>query len=205
MPNVLYQMKDLISTRLRGNSQAIMLATRCLSISHSFVVDLCRFISDTHRDLEMAGVPASASWLLVTKLVVRIFGIDLDKVRAFMRGKMDTTDHGRLATDALWATLRTISVMQDYMKHGIENHPAISAEYVRFLVSNSALGSISRFENQLKLLTTKLDEVSVQAKAAQSSASAAVNKANEAAKAAGVAAKKKGRGAGTTDEGGNNG
>ena len=134
----------------------------------------------------MAGFPQTSSWLLVTKLVVRIFGTDLDKVRAFMRGKMDTTDHGRLATDALWATLRTISVMQDYMKHGIENHPAISAEYVRFWVSNSALGSISRFESQLKMLSTKLDEVSSQAKAAQSSASAAVNKANEAAKAAGV-------------------
>ena len=186
MPNVLYQMKDLITTRLRGNSQAIMLATTCLSISHSFVVDLCRFISDTHRDLHMAGFPPTSSWLLVTKLVVRIFGTDLDKVRAFMRGKMDTTDHACLATDALWATLRTISIMQEYMKHGIENHPAISAEYVRFLVSNSALGSISRVESQLKVISTKLDEVATQAKAAQSSASAAVNKAYEAARAAGV-------------------
>ena len=102
-------MKDLISTRLSGNSQAIMLATTCLSVSHTFLVELVRFITDTHRDLELAGFPTKSSWLLVTKLVVRIFGTDMDKVRAFMRGKMDTDQHRHLATDALWATLRTIT------------------------------------------------------------------------------------------------
>lgn len=94
-------MKDLISTRLMGNSQAIILATTCLSVSHTFVVELIRFITDTHRDLDLAGFPAKSSWLLVTKLVVRIFGTGLDKVRAFMRVKMDTEEHQRLAMDAL--------------------------------------------------------------------------------------------------------
>ena len=180
MPNVIYQMKDLISTRLQGNSQAIMLATTCLSISHTFVVELARFISDTHRDLDLAGFPSKASWLLVTKLVVRIFGTDLDKVRSFMRGKMDTDSHVVLATDALWATLRTIGVMQDYMRHGIENHPAIAAEYVRFLVANSGLGTMEKLTTSLKSLTTKIDDAVAKAKAAQSAATTATNKAFEA-------------------------
>ena len=180
MPNVIYQMKDLIGTRLHGNSQAIMLATTCLSISHTFVVELARFISDTHRDLELAGFPTKSSWLLVTKLVVRIFGTDLDKVRSFMRGKMDTETHVILATDALWATLRTIGVMQDYMRHGIENHPAIAAEYVRFLVANSGLGTMDRLSTSLKTLTTKVDDAVAKAKAAQSAATTATNKAFEA-------------------------
>lgn len=184
MPNVIFQMKDLISTRLYGNSQAIMLATTCLSISQTFLVELIRFVSDTYRDLDLAGFPEKSSWLLVTKLVVRIFGTDLDKVRSYMRGKMDTSDHGQLATDALWGTLRTIGVMQDYLRHGIENHPAISAEYVRFLVTNSPLGMVSKFDLQLKSLNEKLEEVSAQAKAAQSSAGTAMNKALEAKKAA---------------------
>ena len=136
--NVLCQMRDLISARLQGRSEAIMLASTCLTASQAFVIDLSRFISDTHSDLELSGFPKDASWLLVTKLVVRIFGTDLDRVRSFMRGKMDTLDHAQLATDALWATLRTLAVMQEYQKHGIENHPAISAEYVRFLVTHSA-------------------------------------------------------------------
>ena len=59
-----------------------------------------------------------------------------------MRGKMDTEEYQRLATDALWATLRTFGIMQQYLIHGIENHPAISAEYVRFLFANSALGTL---------------------------------------------------------------
>ena len=86
-------MRDLITARLQGNSEAIMLATTCLSASQAFIIDLSRFISKTHRDLELSGFPAGVSWLLVTKLVVRIFGTDLDRVRSFMRGKMDTLDH----------------------------------------------------------------------------------------------------------------
>lgn len=135
--NIVFQMRDLIQSRLQGRSEAIMLATTCLSISHAFVIDLSRFISDTYGDMELFGFPKKASWLLVTKLVVRIFGTDLDRVRVYMRGKMDTMDHLQLATDSLWATLRTLAVMQEYQKHGIQNHPAISAENVRFLVSHS--------------------------------------------------------------------
>lgn len=57
MPNIMYQMRDLISTRLDGKTQAIMLATTCLSISQAFTIDLSRFISDTHGDLEISGFP----------------------------------------------------------------------------------------------------------------------------------------------------
>ena len=173
-------MKDLIATRLQGNTLAIMLAMTCLSISQAFVIDLSRFVSDTYRDLELSSFPDKSSWLLVTKLVVRIFGTDLDKVRSFMRGKMDVKSHQEIATDALWATLRTIAVMQEYQKHGIENHPAISAEYVRFLVANSALGSIANFTTQIKHIDKKLEELEKIAKAAQSTAGTAMNRAEEA-------------------------
>lgn len=173
IPSVIYQMKDLISTRLWGNSQAIMLATTCLPESHTFIVELIRFITDTHRDLDMAGFPTKSSWLLVTKLVVRIFGTDLDKARAFMRGKMDTDQHQHLATDALWATLRTIGVMQQYLRHGIENHPAISSQYVRFLVANSPLGAVIKLEGVVNALGNKIEDVGNKAKAAQSAANTA--------------------------------
>ena len=97
---------------------------------------------------------------------------------------MDTMDHTQLATDSLWATLRTLSVMQEYQKHGIENHPAISAAYVRFLVSHSGQGEIAKFKKELGSLSSKLDTVKAAAKAAQCASSTAVNAANEAKKAA---------------------
>lgn len=40
--NVLCQMRGLISSRLQGRSEAIMLATTCLSLSQAFVIDLSR-------------------------------------------------------------------------------------------------------------------------------------------------------------------
>ena len=104
-------MRDLIIARLHGRSEAIILATTCLTASQAFVINLSRFISDTRSDLKISGFLKEASWLLVSKLVVQISGTDIDCVRSFMRGKMDTLDHAQLETDALWATLRTLSVV----------------------------------------------------------------------------------------------
>ena len=101
-----------------------------------------------------------------------------------MRGKMDTKDHSSLATDSLWATLRTIAVMKSYQRHGIENHPAISSEYVRFLVANTGLGSIAKFKEQFKAVELSITEVAKTAKAAQSAANTAQNTAAEAKKLA---------------------
>ena len=61
--NVLSQIRDLFSARLYGKSEAIMLATSCLSLSQAFVLDLSKFISDTYADLELSGFPAKANWL----------------------------------------------------------------------------------------------------------------------------------------------
>ena len=104
---------------------------------------------------------------------------------------MDTLDHAQLATDSLWATLRTLSVMQEYQKHGIENHHTISAEYVQFFVFHSAQGSIAKFDTQIKNLEDKVKEALTSAKAAQSSAGTAQNTANEAKQLAGGGKKDK--------------
>ena len=77
--------------------------------------------------------------------------------------------------------------MQEYQKHGIENHPTISVEYVRFLVTHSGQGSIAQFKRDLAKLETSVDELASVAKAAQSTAGTALNRAEEAKK---LAAKK---------------
>lgn len=97
---------------------------------------------------------------------------------------MDVTSHIGVATDSLWATLRTIGVMQQYQKHGIENHPAILAEYVRFLFAHSALGTIAKFESKFENIEAGIKEIGNAAKAAQSTAGTAQNKAMGAIKIA---------------------
>lgn len=79
--------------------------------------------------------------------------------------------------------------MQKYQKHGIENHPAISAEYVRFLVTNSAHGANTKVNLQMSDWEKKLNEALTIAMAANSIAGIAQNAAAEAKKK-GVALKK---------------
>ena len=92
----------------------------------------------------------------------------------------DVNDEKVLGTGILWATFATHQVMRDYMKHGIENHPSMASEYVRFLVANSGWSKMQQIEGRLK----KLEEENIQLKkdvvAADKAAKSAGNKADEA-------------------------
>ena len=45
--------------------------------------------------------------------------------------------------------MSTHQIIKEYTSHGIENHPSIASEYVRFLVANSGLGKLDKMEKKL--------------------------------------------------------
>ena len=45
-----------------------------------------------------------------------------------------------------WACFRTHYVMKTYLDHHFENHPAVSAEYVKFLATNSGFDKVEKME-----------------------------------------------------------
>ena len=174
------RLESIIDEKLSSHAEAHGLALQLLSDTISFITALCRFISDTHRRLEMAGFDVSSSWNLVSKLVHRIFGTDCHLKRGLVSEHLNAKEHDVMAAGVLWGTFATHQVMRDYMRHGIENHPSISSEYVRFLVANAGLSKIAALEKKTQAMSDELKEIKRQLVASQKAATTASNKADKA-------------------------
>ena len=150
-----------------------------LSDTLNFITALCEFISETFRNLALAGFTGAEGWQLVSKLVHRVFAKDCHLKRGAVREILDVSDSKVLGTGILWATFATHEVMREYMKHGIENHPSIASEYVRFLVANSGLAKMEKIEKRMLALEKENEQLKKDVAHADKAAKTAANKADE--------------------------
>jgi hypothetical protein len=171
---------SLIAQRLSTYPEAQGIARELLSDTMDFIESINTFISDTDSNLVNAGFNREQSWELVTKLVHRIFAVDCNNVRAQVKEFLDPSQHRVMALGCLWGTFATHMVMREYVKHGIENHPSIAAEYVRFLVANSGLARLEAVEKRVLKLEDGMTAVVKRLDALKKVADSALTKATEA-------------------------
>ena len=180
MEEIRSRLESLIMERLRENFEGQALARQMLSDTLNFITALCEFISETYRNLDLAGFSKSDGWQLVSKLVHRIFAKDCHMKRGAVSEVLDVSDSKVLGTGILWATFATHQVMREYMRHGIENHPSMASEYVRFLVANSGLSKMEKMEARLSALEEENKILKRDVAQADKAAKSAANKAEEA-------------------------
>ena len=178
------RVEEVISQRLQGHQEAQSLARVLLSDTIAFVGCLNRFISETYKRLDESGFGKVDSWKLVSKLVHRIFATDCHQRRGAVSEFLDASDGRTLSLGVLWGTFATHQIMREYMQHGIENHPSISSEYVRFLVANCGLERINKLEAQNDKLSTEVVELKKLVASQTKTLSTLANKTEEALKLA---------------------
>ena len=88
------------------------------------------------------------------------------------------------SSNVLYSTFRTLDVMSVFKKHKYKykNHPCISSEFVKFMISNSGLDSIKKLEIQVKSLESDLKEARDKVKTTAAKADTASNKADQLTK-----------------------
>jgi len=174
------RMLNIIRLRLAGYPEAAAFARELLADTISFVTAFSTFISDTFADLERVGFGEQPAWDLVGKLANRMFAGDCYLKRGVASEMLDCTDHKTLAVGMLWGTFATHQVLREYQKHGIENHPSIASEYVRFLVANSGGLRIEKLELKYDSLEKSIKELTKAVESIRKIAGNALNKADEA-------------------------
>ena len=156
------------------------LAREMLSYSISFVESLSTFMSSTYTRLENSGFTKKSSWELVSKLVHRVFAKDCHSVRSKVTEHLDAAHKKSMAVGVLWGTLATHQILREYMTHGIENHPSISSEYVRFLVAHCGLSRLDKLEVRVKKVEEDVKTAVTNAATAKRTADQALTKSIEA-------------------------
>ena len=96
---------------------------------------------------------------------------DLYEPKEGVAAAMKVEEPASICAHMLWACFRTHDVMKIYADNNFENHPAISAEYVKFLALNSGHEKMDKLEIELKFVR---DEVKKSVEAADKALKATV-------------------------------
>jgi len=175
-----------VAHRLSKHPEAATLARELLANTITFLTELSEFISSTFRTLRSAGFSRVNAWNLVSKLVHRMLAVDCALKRGISFELLDAKEHKALAVSVLWGTFGTHQVIRTYQEHGIENHPSMASEYVRFLVAHTdsnrveAMQSkVTHLEAEIKRLDKALSAAEKAAVQAQKAATSASNKVQE--------------------------
>ena len=94
---------------------------------------LFTFISTSFEDTMYSGrFDKGQAWTLTCSFVKRIFQ-EIAHERVIARDGIDMDDHWGTSAKFLFATLKAHSVMSEFMKLSIKDHPSISSEMVKFV------------------------------------------------------------------------
>ena len=127
-------------------AQAQALATMSLNATITFLTQLMGFIDTIYEKLHShSKFSADQAWSLTTQILDRVCE-DLYAPKEGVAAAMTVEDPASICSHLLWACFRTHDVMTTYMDHNFENHPAISAEYVKFLATNSGHDKVEKME-----------------------------------------------------------
>ena len=182
-----------------GDPKAQLLATMCLNATITFVTQLLTFVDTIYDKLVVSSkFTAEQGWSLTMKILDRICE-DLFGPKEGVAVAMNVEDPASICAHMLWSCFKTHDIMTTYMEFNFENHPAISAEYVKFLATNSGFDKVERLEGVVSGLKTQVDKAGSEATKARTIADGAASAGSAAAKAVAELAKRVGK----LEDGGN--
>jgi hypothetical protein len=153
-----------------------------LNATVTFLTQLMGFIDalyqKLHSDSKFSGEQA---WSLTTQILDRVCE-DMYAPKEGVAEAMTIEDPSSICSHLLWACFRTHDVMKTYLDHHFENHPAISAEYVKFLATNSGFDKVEKMELTVAAMKEKVDKAIDSAEKAGKKADAATDKFSAANK-----------------------
>jgi hypothetical protein len=181
--NIIYaSMTEEIAYALGCDSRfmkANALALRSLNDTVTFLTQLMNYIDVVYERLHaVSKFTAEQSWSLTTQVLDRICE-ELYSPKEGIGGVMSVDDPSSVCCHMLWACFKTHDIMATYIEKKFENHPVVSAEYVKFLATNSGSEKVEKLETQVVGLTDKLTKSMEESKKAVAKSDVAATKCAE--------------------------
>ena len=157
-------------------------AIASLNATVTFLTQLFGFIDAIYQKLHSdSKFSVDQAWSLTTQILDRVCE-DLYAPKEGVAEAMTVEDPSSICSHLLWACFRTHDVMKTYLDHHFENHPAVSAEYVKFLATNSGFDKVEKMELVVTAMKEKVERAIDAAEKAGKRADAATDKFSAANK-----------------------
>ena len=150
-------LSQMIDREFRSYPFVAGLAKEMLVISHSFILSLNHYISETYTNFSAMNIGSGKEiWALVTFVVEELFKRDFSKKRESSIGSLDP--ESRLSGfTAMWCAIQSAGLAKHLDTVGIKDTPSVSASYVRFVLTQSNMGKVGALVEENNNLKRKLE------------------------------------------------
>jgi hypothetical protein len=149
-------------------------ASTSRTLAIAWIESFFLFIDDTYDELTVARFSSSKGWSLITRLALCILE-DVSTPRNGVVNAFEIGDNSLICKRIFWAVIRSHDIMERYKHHSFKNDPAVSAEYVKFLVMNTGMDAIDALVKQNEALRIKVEALTGQVTIADSKSATASN------------------------------
>lgn len=188
-PFIIKRMNSMHSTLLKeiafafgsdaSMAKANALAVTSLNDTITFLTQLFNFVDSLYEKLHLdSKFTSEQAWGLTTQILDRICE-ELYEPKEGVIDAMQVEDPSSVCCHILWSCFRTHEVMAVYLEKDFVNHPSISAEYVKFLATNSGHDKVEKLQAQMSEVVEKLSKAVDESKKATAKADAASAKCSE--------------------------
>eukprot|EP00980_Cylindrotheca_fusiformis_P024832 scaffold12553_cov76-Cylindrotheca_fusiformis.AAC.3 len=190
MGRVLTGTREQLVAKFPNSNRVRALYEYSLSESALCLGNLLEFIDQTVYDMTCFGMSTARAYALGTRLGDAFFR-ECHKVRGSVADDLEAKNPRQVATALWFAVSKTLDVMISF-KGSFKEHPAISSEYIQFIVQNtvrdqSEMGLVSRldtFDSKLRELEKSKTTATDAKKTAESAKKLADTNASKIANAA---------------------
>ena len=131
--------------KLATGSAGQQLAELCVSKTVQFWNLLIDWADETYADYVLHKFGDVEAWLLVTQITRRIF-FEMKEHREGVTGSFG--GDGAIVA-MMWAILKTVAVMDRFIKAQIKHDPSVASEMITFLVTHPRTGGVAKLEGKL--------------------------------------------------------
>lgn len=155
----------------------IVLLDTMLNRSIEFVKAVFSFLTKEYETLKLYFSDGAKCWNFLCNCVKQVFASEFHVARAVSR-TADYQDREGTNEKVIWTALRTLSIQEEFLRVGFENHPGLSSAYSRFMLTHMPNKAVLKLQTEMETTVKKLKVVEEGVNKATGLANSAISKAN---------------------------
>lgn len=157
-------------------TQAHLIATQSLTATVTSITQLVGAIDAIYKKLHVQSkFSSNAAWCLTMQILDKVCE-ELFVPKDGVMQAMTLGDPDSICAHVQYSSFRSHDIMAEYVEHQFENHPSVSTEFIRFLVTNSGSEKVELLSDKVSTMNATLTKTSLESRSAATKSDTASTK-----------------------------
>ena len=144
--------------------------------SVEFVKAVFLFLTNEYETLKLYFSEGDKCWNFLCNCVKQVFSSEFHVARA-VSSSADHMNCDGTNVNVIWTALRTISIQEDFLRVGFENHSGLSSAYSRFMLTHMPNKDVTKLQTEMEGTVKKVKAMEEKLTKVEGLANSAVSKA----------------------------